>query len=225
MSGTNGVTNTSTLEKFGLPEKTKDKSDGLGQDAFMQLMITQLQNQDPMNPMEGEAFLGQLAQFGTVNGITQLQSSFNTLATALQSNQALQASTMVGRGVLVNSEIAPLGASGPVNGAIELPKDAMELVLNIKDPAGQVVRQITLGQKPEGLVDFKWDGLDNAGARVPAGNYKVSAEAMIDGKTVVSPVLLEARVESVTLQRNGASPQLNLAGLGSVSLDSVRQVM
>ena len=95
--------------------KTEPKDKSLGQDEFLELMMTQLQNQDPLNPAESGEFLSQIAQFGTVNGITELQQSFSTLASSLQSNQALQASTMVGRSVLVENNILQLGATGESN--------------------------------------------------------------------------------------------------------------
>ena len=95
------LTGIESLSSDRLKQTVEKKS--LGQEEFLELMMTQLQNQDPLNPAESGEFLSQIAQFGTVNGITELQQSFSTLASSLQSNQALQASTMVGRSVLVES--------------------------------------------------------------------------------------------------------------------------
>ncbi len=199
------------------------KSSGLGQDEFMELMVAQLNNQDPTKPLENAEFLSQLAQFGTVNGITELQSSVSSLTSSLQSNQALQASTLVGRTVQVPSNTANLEAGGSVEGAVELTGTTGELNLLIKNSSGQVVKELGLGAKEAGDVSFKWDGLDDSGAAVPAGQYSIVAEAAIDGETSVMGTMVQAKVDSVTL--SGASgPLLNLAGLGSVGIGDVRQV-
>ncbi len=102
------------------PPTEKTASDGLGQDAFLELMLTQIKHQDPLSPMESGDFLSQIAQFGTVNGITELNKSFAALTSSLQSSQALQASTMVGNTVLVPGNISELVTGGQITGAIEL---------------------------------------------------------------------------------------------------------
>lgn len=201
------------------------KGDRLGQEDFFNLMITQLKNQDPLKPLESGEFLGQLAQFGTVNGITELQSSFAQLAGALQSNQALQASTMVGRSVLVPSETVSLGTGGGVSGAVDLPSSTGELVISIHDAAGQLVKRLSLSAQEAGVVRFTWDGLSDGGGQVPPGRYRISAEAQVNGSNVAFPTLVQDQVDSVTLRRDGSAPQLNLSGLGPVNLDQVRQVM
>ncbi|MCC7413259.1 MAG: flagellar hook assembly protein FlgD [Gammaproteobacteria bacterium] len=196
----------------------------LGQDTFLELMIAQLKNQDPMKPMESGDFLAQIAQFTTASGVGELNDSFNTLAGALQSNQALQASTLVGRNVLVPSQIAVLTPGTPVQGTIDLPRAAGLVSLSVYDSAGQLVRQMSLGAQTAGTSQFSWDGLDDAGAAVPAGRYRIAIEAESGNETLSLQPYLPARVESVSL-RSGGAPQLNLTGLGTVGLDEVRQVM
>lgn len=103
------------FEQFRLVENdAAAKRKELGQDEFFELIITQLQNQDSFKPMERGDFLGQIAQFSTVNGISDLQQSFATLATSLQPSQALQASTMVGREVVVPRDVVALKTDGNV---------------------------------------------------------------------------------------------------------------
>ena len=103
------------LAGLELKQPEKKANDELGQSEFLDLMIAQLQHQDPLNPADSGEFLGQLAQFGTVNGITELQNSFADLATSLQSSQALQASTLVGRNVLIPGNVVNFaGGSGAV---------------------------------------------------------------------------------------------------------------
>ncbi len=216
------------FEALGLrqADNAQQKSKGLDQDAFLELMVTQLNNQDPMNPMESGDFLGQLAQFGTVNGISQLQTAVSSLASSLQSSQALQASTMVGRTVLVPGNQSPvLPAAGGIAGAVELSEPAANLSIAIQDGAGQTVKTLSMGAQPTGLAQFQWDGLDDAGNAVPAGNYRISAEAQVNGQNVSFATLLRARVDSVSLLPGGAGTQLNLGVLGTVGLEDVREVM
>lgn len=213
------------LEHLSVPKATKSSRTGLGQDEFLELMITQLQHQDPLNPMESGEFLSQLAQFGTVNGITELQSSFSTLANSLQSNQALQATTMVGRNVLASGNIAVLDDSGSVSGAVDLSTATGRLMLTVTDSVGQVVRSMNLGTQSAGLVHFTWDGLDNNGKVMPAGNYVINSEAVVDNETVAQSTFIVAKVESVTLSQDGSGPLLNLNGLGTVGMNQIREIM
>jgi flagellar basal-body rod modification protein FlgD len=109
----------------------------LGQDDFLELMVAQLKNQDPMKPMESGEFLGQLAQFGTVNGIRSLQSSSKGLLSTLQSVQALQASNLVGRSVLVKGEAGLWIKEGHLSGMIELPTQATTVQVMVWIPVGR----------------------------------------------------------------------------------------
>ncbi len=214
------------LEHLALKNDDKTANKELGQDEFLKLMTTQLQNQNPLEPMENGDFLGQMAQFGTVNGITELQKTVQNLTNSLQSNQALQASTMVGRTVLVEKNVAVLGSDAQgVKGSIDLPASSGEMNLTITDASGQAVRHINMGGQQAGLVDFVWDGLDDGGNALPPGNYGISAEATFNNENVSLQTLVRAKVDSVTLQRDGSSPKLNLADLGSILLENVRQVM
>ncbi len=212
------------LEALALQTQAGQKSKKLGQDEFLKLMTAQLQNQNPLKPMENGQFLSQLAQFGTVNGIQDLQKSVDTLATALQSNQALQASTMVGRSVLVESSSVVLRSGQPASGTVDLPVASGEVTLNISDANGQLVRSIPLGAQQAGQLAFTWDGLDDRGNTLADGRYQLSAEASINDENTALSTLIEARVESVSLSRDGSGATLNLAGLGAVPMDSVREV-
>ena len=206
------------------PEK-KVASDGLGQDAFLELMLTQLQHQDPLNPMESGDFLAQIAQFGTVNGITELNDSFATLSGSLQSSQALQASTMVGNTVLVPGNNSALVTGGQITGAVEVSSSTSNLVLNISDASGQSVRQVNLGSHTAGIAKFTWDGLDNNGNPLPTGTYTFEAAALLNNEAVAQSVLVNAKVESVSLSKTGGEPLLNLNGLGKVSISEVVEIM
>ena len=206
-------------------EQTKKADKSLGQDAFLELMITQLKNQDPSNPMQNGEFLSQMAQFGTVSGISDLQKSFASLATSLQSNQALQASTMVGRDVEIESAKLKLLDGQDAKFGFELPAPATAVQVTIQDDAGATVRTLRRGQTAAGTHDASWDGLNEKGERVKAGNYTVKVDAAIDNQKQAATTLVRAAVESVSLPRNGQQPTLNLADHGAVNLDAIRRVM
>jgi len=213
------------LANLSIEQRASEQTNELDQDAFLKLMVTQLENQDPLNPADSGDFLGQLAQFSTVSGIGDLKESFATVAGALQSSQALQASTMVGREVLVPGSTAELDSAGAsVNGAVSLPQASGSVAVQVFDGAGQLVRHLELGQQSEGLAQFTWDGMSDAGVPAEPGRYRVQAEALLGEDRSAVPVLLRSRVESVSLQA-GQSPVLNVAGQGTVSMNEVEQIL
>jgi flagellar basal-body rod modification protein FlgD len=199
------------------------KKDQLGQAEFLELMIAQLKNQDPFKAMDPSQFLGQLAQFGTVSGIQEMQAAFGTLSDAMRSSQVLDGSAMIGRDVLVASEDATLQAEGSVRGALDVPTGATGLTLNVRDANGTLVRRMTL-PTTTGLQDFSWDGIADNGTRAPAGEYSFEAVASGGGKSISLEMLLASRVTSVTIDSQ-TGLQLNTSTLGSRSLSDVRRVM
>lgn len=213
------------LEDIGAALKPQTKKSELGQDAFLQLMLTQLQNQDPFQPMENGEFLTQIAQFSSVTGIENLNKSFSSVATALYSNQALQASTLVGRSVLVPGKDMKIAAGGEIKGAINLPASSDVVAVTIQDRSGQPVRTMSLGIQSAGLIDFAWDGKDQSGKAVAAGTYRVIANASIDGKATALDSFLQAPVESVTLLSGGQGLTLNLGGVGERNFAEIKKIM
>ena len=196
----------------------------LGQEQFLELMTTQLQNQDPFKPMESGDFLSQIAQFSTVEGIGDLNDAFSGLSQSLVSNQALQATNLVGREVLAPTGVAALSQGGSIRGNVELPAASGEVVVNVYDQAGQVVRRLELGSQAAGPVAFQWDGLKNDGQFASPGNYFISAEASIDGQFEAVETLLASEVRSVTLSNSGGL-LLDLDGIGSLDFSEVRQIL
>ena len=210
------------LDALGLSIPDAIEKEELGREEFLQLMLTQLENQDPFKPMESGEFLGQLAQFGTVTGIGELQGSIDSLATSLVSDQALQAASLVGRSVVVESGTTFFSGESLVEGAVDLPVSSSNIQLNISDAAGQLVRQITLGSNPEGQVPFYWGGETDLGVIAPPGLYNVSAQYFDGTDMLNAPTLVKAEVDSVTVGANGLSIQLR--GLGPVPFSAVKEI-
>ena len=199
------------------------KKDALGQDAFLQLMVTQLKNQDPFKPVDPSQFLGQLAQFGTVTGIQGMQKSIGTLADSLRSSQVLGGTTLVGHDVLAVSNSAALGVTGEIKGAVTIPEGTSSAVLVVTDASGQLVKRVPLSSQ-QGTVDFTWDGSTDLGVRAPAGNYSLAAIANVGGAAEQMETQLTSRVGSVTIDPSNYSLTLN-TDLGPIALANVRRVM
>jgi len=218
-------TSVNPYDSLGLgSKKTEAKgSDGL-QDQFMTLMLTQMKNQDPLKPMENGEFLAQLAQFNTVTGVQELQKSFSDFAASMQTNQALQASSLVGREVAVPGPDVMLNSGSNVQGSVMLPASTPNLQLSVYDGSGQLVRTIGMGTQASGEVPFSWDGLANDGTALPSGVYHLSAEAPIDGETTALATRIDATVESVSMAGGAQGIQLNLAGIGTRPFSDVQQV-
>lgn len=215
----------STIDQLGLGKAVEStKKDPMGQDAFLRLMITQMKNQNPLEPLKNQEFLAQLSQFTTASGVQGLQKSFDSLSTALQSNQALQASSLVGRSVLVDSDRGYLPPGGLMKGNVELPNAVGNMTLTITNQVGEIVKTIQLGQRDAGEVRYAWDGTDDKGARAPNGIYNVTAQASFNGQSYTFATAAETAVESVTIGRNGQGMVLNIGALGAVDLSQIKQI-
>lgn len=216
----------SVLDKFSAKSDaaTTAKKSELDQQAFLNLMVTQLKNQDPMKPMESADFLSQIAQFGTVNGISGLQKSLTTMSSALTSSQALQASTMVGRDVVIPRDSFNFQAGSKAPLAAVLPSDATNVNVTIADSAGQTVFHSSLGPKSAGALDFAWNGVRDNGQPAASGKYTVKISANINSVPTALTPAVTARVDSVSLGRNGLPPTLNVNGYGAVEMADVLEI-
>ena len=197
----------------------------LGGTDFLTLMLAQLQNQDPTSPVDSNTFLTQLAQLSEVQGITSLNTNFSTLSNSLTSNQALQASSLLGHQALVNSSTATIAAGATVTGAVNVPQTTSQVTLSITNSAGALVSQINLGAQPAGLANFSWNGTAGDGSQAPAGTYTLTAQyaGATSGGTAAT-TLVNGTVESVSMGAGSAGMTLNVAGVGSVPFSSLQQI-
>lgn len=199
------------------------KKDELGQDAFLQLMVAQMKNQDPTKPADPTEFLSQLAQFSTVTSVQDMRDSISSLSDALKGSQVLGGTSLVGHAVMAVGDTAVLGDTGSVFGGTTIPAGASEAAVIVTDASGQQVAQIPLSTQ-QGEVDFTWDGTNGLGQRVPAGTYKVSAIANVGGASQSLETQLASRVDSVSIDPTNYSLTLN-TDIGPIALAAVRQVM
>jgi flagellar basal-body rod modification protein FlgD len=197
----------------------------LGGADFLTLMLAQLKNQDPTSPVDSNTFLQQLASLSEVQGINGLNTSFSTLSSSLTSGQALQASSLLGHQALVSSSTVTTTGSGSVNGAISVPQTTSQVVVNISNSAGVLVKQVNLGAQSAGMASFTWDGTIGNGSQAPADTYTLSAQyaGATSGSTAAS-TYVNGTVESVSMGSGTTGMTLNVAGVGSVPFSSVQTI-
>lgn len=217
-----GATN-SVLDQYQVKAETGGKKE-LGKNEFLNLLVAQLNNQDPLSPQSNGEFVAQLAQFSQVEGIDKLNTSMESMLSGYQSSQALQASSLVGRKVIVPTDKAMVDTSETFKASLNLPVSSSNVYVNIQDSAGATVNRINLGQQAAGNVSFMWDGKDASGKLMPPGTYKFEAQATYGTETKGLYTSLPANVDSVSLGQNGGELMLNLAGIGSIGLSKVQVI-
>ncbi|MBL4581000.1 MAG: flagellar hook assembly protein FlgD [Gammaproteobacteria bacterium] len=203
--------------------QVNSKNDELGQEDFLKLLVAQLKNQDPSNPVDNSEFLGQIAQFSMVSGIDSLGTSFDSVASSLFSTQAMQASQLVGKDILIETNTADLVEGESIEGVLESSTSASNVKIVIEDESGQLVRTLDLGNITDGSTGFNWNGIDAEGTQAPSGSYILRAEAFIDGSLQGVPIQIFNRVQSISVDRNNTSVSLELSGNRSVGISQVRE--
>ena len=190
---------------------------------FLTLMSAQLQNQDPLKPLDSTQFVAQLAQFGTVSGVQNMQTSLSALSTALQSSQMLTGASLVGHSVRATADSAQY-SGGSIKGQVTVPEGAARVTLTISDSSGQAVRHIAI-DPTTGTQDFTWDGKSDSGEQVAAGQYKLQAVSTSGATNESLATYLDGTVRSVSLDASGTGLTVNTAELGAISLGSVREII
>lgn len=222
-------TDVNVLNSLGLTanaeaQANKAGNKDMGQADFLELMLTQIKHQNPLDPMEGEEFVAQLAQFSTVQGIETLNASFSSVAAALQSDQFLQASGLVGQDVLVPSNAGYLDPDTGLKGRVDLPQAAQNLTVEIYDQSDNLVRTLPLGAREQGSVDFAWEGLDDSGTGLQPGIYKIVAKDTENDAASAFVTHALFPVEGVIPTQDGGSMLLSLPGIGTVPFDQVSEI-
>ena len=204
--------------------KEIDSEQQLNQEDFFSLLSQQLAYQDPFEPVDNSEMIAQMASFTTAEGITTMGTEFAGMSEILTSSQALEASSLVGKKVLTPSNQAYLPETGDASGSIETTTGAYNVMVNIEDTNGSVIRSISLGDIDAGKQRFSWDGLDSQGNRMPAGEYTLKATGVVNGQGEELTTESYAHVESVSLGGGQAGVSLNLQGLGVIKLSDAIEV-
>lgn len=192
------------------------------QDRFLKLLVTQMQNQDPLNPMDNAQVTSQIAQINTVTGIDKLNTSVTGLGDRLVGAQSLQASAMLGRHVLAPGKVVEYdGTDVPLT--FDVASKAAQVKLSVIDANGKVVHAETLGSTDTGRHSVTWDGTLDAGGKAPQGLYALKVDA-VDAKNVAVSVTTYGygRVESVSL---ADGVKVNTNSLGAVAVTDVTAII
>lgn len=192
------------------------------QDKFMTLLVTQMKNQDPLNPLDNAQMTSQLAQLSTLSGIEKLNATMESFITGFQSGQALHAANMIGRAVLVPGEETSLAEGQAVFG-VELDEPADKVTVNIKDADGNLVHTLDLGAQEAGVIPLAWNGKTADDETLADGRYKIEVVATRGSDIKEGKALTFAEVMSVSVGPQGI--KLNLMGAGEASMADVRQIL
>lgn len=205
--------------------KKEDNSGMLTQEDFFALMTQELAYQDPTKPTENSEMIGQLTAFSTSDGVSNLNDKFGELSASMTSGQVLQASSMVGRKVLVQNSSFTHISGQEDKGKYFSPEPIKDLTIDVKNEAGVVVKSMDLGDVTAGQLGFHWDGKNEDGSTpLESGSYTFEIKGRIDGVMTEIPAMTYRRVDSVTLAGGAGNVMLNLNGGGSLALDDVIEV-
>lgn len=221
--------------KSGGPQLNQGQSDEL-RESFMTMLITQLQNQDPMNPMENSEMTSQLAQINTVSGIEQLNDTLNGITQQVDASQMIEASGLIGNAVLVPGSNVKVSTGEDTEGesqttttpfGIELENPASRVEVTLTNQSGEVVATREIKNVKAGVESFSWDGQTDGDETAPDGAYNVSLKAFnADGEEMPSSALNYALVQGVTPASAGEDVRLDLGGVyGQVTIDQVKQIL
>ena len=208
------------------------------EDRFLKLLVTQMKNQDPLNPMDNAQVTSQMAQLSTVTGINRLNETLDPLMSSLTANQTLEAASMIGHGVLVSGDSLVLSKAGDTTGedgtvipgaslavlGIELENSASNVTVNIYNESGGLVQTMGIGAVDAGVIPLSWDGSMSDGGTAPPGRYTFTVSATKGGESVKASPLSFGEVMSVTQGRDN-SVTLNVLTLGTVKLSDIRQIL
>ena len=213
-----------TAKAYNEEKLTKSVNEEMGQKEFLLLFTTQLQNQNPLDPMGNEAFVAQLAQFSQLEATVTMGDKMTELADAMMGERMLQGSTLLGKRVAVPNGPAILKGGAPISGIIALPQGADNVELNVYSNVGQLVRTIAYGRQMPGDVTVRWDGMNAQGTTMPDGPYRVIATVKSKGEVTQVPISTPDTVKSVTFSAEANDLVLEVSSGGTVNFSQVKRI-
>ncbi|TWX73197.1 flagellar hook assembly protein FlgD [Colwellia sp. C1TZA3] len=223
VSGSSPLDNIRWQQENSTPE-TDDARGMLTQEDFFALLTQELSNQDPTKPVENNEMISQMTAFSTTDGVTKLNDQFSSFAASMSSSQALQASSLVGRSVLVEDNVFGMEEGQAVKGKLVTDQAASNVNIYVENVAGEVIQTVPVGNVAAGESTFTWDGKDSNGEPAPEGAYRFRVAGLVDGNASELQAMTYRKVDSVTLAGNGGSILLNLNGGSTMKLADVVEV-
>ncbi|WP_316714810.1 flagellar hook assembly protein FlgD [Sphingosinithalassobacter sp. CS137] len=193
----------------------------MDQSDFLTLMTAQLKNQDPFEPVDNSQMVAQMAQFSSLAGISEMNSTLKAISERLGGTTTADALSWVGKTVLVEGDTAYPRTDGTMGGTIVLGADASDVTVTIENGDGAILKTVQLGARSAGAIDFEWDGTTDSGDAPGAGPFRIRVGAMnAEGETVEATPLVWAPVTAVAFDAGG-EPVLTLPGIGQISPSAV----
>ncbi len=209
-------------EEYTVAEQDKGM---LTQADFFALLTQELANQDPTKPVDNNEMISQMTAFSTTDGISELNKSFETFASSMTSSQALQASSLVGRSVLVEDDVFAMAEDGEaIKGKLTTEEPASNVIIYVESLTGEIVQTVEVGSVEAGDFAFTWNGERADGDPAAAGIYRFQIAGLVDGEGAELQAMTYRNVESVKLAGAGGSIVLNLNGGDSMTLADVVEV-
>lgn len=205
--------------------QTAKEANTLSQSDFLQLMTAQLKNQDPFEPVDNTQMVAQMAQFSSLAGISEMNTTLAAILAKLGSTTPDQALSWVGKTVLTEGNVAYGRAGGGISGSVELDGQAADVTVSIQGPNGEILRTLSLGPQNAGTITYDWDGTTDSGNPAGDGPFTIRLAARgPEGGAVTARSLVWAPVASVSVPSGGGAPVLMLPGIGEVPVSAVRSV-
>jgi flagellar basal-body rod modification protein FlgD len=202
----------------------KTKSDSMGQSEFLKLFTTQLQNQNPLDPVKNEAFVAQLAQFSQLEATTNMSTSLSNMVNNMSGERMLNGAALIGKKVAVPDAPAIWKDGQATESSLSLPNGADGVRFAVLNDKGESVRSQILGPQTAGDITWKWDGKDDAGNTLPEGNYTVAAKVANQGQLSNGTVMTLSTVRSIKQNPADGTLMLEVDGGKSIALSEVKRV-
>lgn len=189
-------------------------SNQLGKNEFLKLLVTQLGNQDPSNPVDSQAFVAQLAQFTSLEQMENMNRTLDDLVLAQATSNHMSMANLVGKHAVVKSDGVTVGPNGAASAVTaNLGADAATVTVNVLDKDGKLVRTVDLGTRPAGEMPFTWDGRLKDGSVAPPGNYSIRVTAKTaKNESVAVDLRRSGTISGVTIGQGGAESELVIDG-------------
>lgn len=230
---TNAATVKQGTSKTALPagiksyeaEQAKPKTSGAAntQQDFLKLFTTQLQNQNPLDPVKNEAFVAQLAQFSQLEASTNMASQLGVIAGALTGDRMMSSAALIGKSVITPGSAFSLKEGESVQGVVDLPTGAEGLQVDILNESNELVNRSTLGQQAAGSMYFSWNGQDQAGKQMPAGNYRFRVIGSSDGASITPSISQRKAIQGVS-QDSAGNTMIEVQGGKTLKLADVARI-
>lgn len=214
-----GITRYSDIKNAAKPVNDK-----MGKTEFLTLFTTQLQNQNPLDPVNNEAFVAQLAQFSQLEATTNMGTSMESMVKSMKSDRFMNGANLIGKQVTAPMGNARYEKGSTINGLVSLPSGADSVSLDVFDAQGKRVYTQTLGRQMPGDLKLSWNGATDAGDPAPSGTYKIVATVNSLGKVTQTPISTPMTVKSVTYSPADDDLIVEVEGGATVPLSQITRI-